>query len=36
MLTCFNEHQVNVEDIHLTEEMIEQYQKQQATLNVNP
>lgn len=28
VLSCYNEHQVNVEDIHLTREMIEQYQQQ--------
>lgn len=36
VLTCYNDQQVNVEDIHLTREMIEQYQQQQAaTLNVS-
>lgn len=32
VLTCYNEQQVNVEDIHLTREMIEQYQREQGTV----
>lgn len=36
VLACFNDNQVNVEDIHLTREMVEQYEKQQAAaMNAN-